>query len=190
MTSGNPFYVVETLRTGRDQVPRSALDAVLARVAGLESGARDAINAAALMGAVIEPWLLERAAPATPQLVDELVARGLLIADGATLRFRHEIARRAVASAVPGHRQPSIHARVLAELLAAGCSDHARLAFHAEAAGDEAAALEHATLAGRPPSLGRTRRRPRSSSERCGSPPGSRPRREPAATAPWPTSCR
>jgi DNA-binding CsgD family transcriptional regulator/tetratricopeptide (TPR) repeat protein len=149
VTGGNPFYVTETLRTGLDQVPRSAVDAVLARVAGLGPGARDVLHAAALIGSVVEPWLLERAADCPPSTVDELVDRGLLAADGAVLRFRHEIARRAVAQEIPAHRQPAIHARLLAALLAAGSTDHARLAFHAEAADDAAATLEHATLAGR-----------------------------------------
>ena len=149
VTGGNPFYVTETLRTGLDQVPRSAVDAVLARVAGLGHGARDVLHAAALIGSVVEPWLLEQAADCPPSVVDELVDRGLLAADGAVLRFRHEIARRAVAQDIPAHRQPAIHARLLTALLAAGCTDHARLAFHAEAAGDNAATLEHATLAGR-----------------------------------------
>ena len=149
VTGGNAFYVTETLRTGLDQVPRSAVDAVLARVAGLGPGARDVLHAAALIGSVVEPWLLERAADCPPSLVDELVDRGLLTADGAVLRFRHEIARRAVAQEIPAHRQPAIHARLLAALLAAGSTDHARLAFHAEAAGDDPATLEHATLAGR-----------------------------------------
>ena len=149
VTGGNAFYVTETLRTGLDQVPRSAVDAVLARVAGLGPGARDVLHAAALIGSVVEPWLLEQAADCPPSTVDELVDRGLLTADGAVLRFRHEIARRAVAQEIPAHRQPAIHARLLAALLAAGCTDHARLAFHAEAAGDDPATLEHATLAGR-----------------------------------------
>ena len=149
VTGGNPFYVTETLRTGLDQVPRSAVDAVLARVAGLGPGARDVLHAAALIGSVVEPWLLEQAADCPPSVVDELVDRGLLTADGAVLRFRHEIARRAVAQDIPAHRQPAIHARLLAALLAAGGTDHARLAFHAEAAGDDPATLEHATLAGR-----------------------------------------
>jgi len=65
------------------------------------------------------------------------------------LRFRNEIARRAVEQAIPGHRQPEIHARILAALRDAGCEDHARLAFHAEGAGEQPAALHHATLAGR-----------------------------------------
>jgi len=149
VTGGNPFYVTETLRTGLDQVPRSAVDAVLARVARLGQGARDVLHAAALIGSVVEPWLLEQAADCPPSVVDELVDRGLLTADGAVLRFRHEIARRAVAQDIPAHRQPAIHARLLAALLAAGSTDHARLAFHAEASGDAPATLEHATLAGR-----------------------------------------
>jgi tetratricopeptide (TPR) repeat protein len=149
VTGGNPFYVTETLRTGLGRVPRSAVDAVLARAAGLGPGAHDVLHAAALIGSVVEPWLLEQAADCPPSTVDELVDRGLLAADGAVLRFRHEIARRAVAQEIPAHRQPAIHARLLAALLAAGSTDHARLAFHAEAAGDDPATLEHATLAGR-----------------------------------------
>ena len=149
VTGGNPFYVTETLRTGLDRVPRSAADAVLARVAGLGQGARDVLRAAALIGSVVEPWLLEQAADCPPSVVDELVDRGLFTADGAVLRFRHEIVRRAVAQDIPAHRQPAIHARLLAALLAAGSTDHARLAFHAEASGDAPATLEHATLAGR-----------------------------------------
>jgi DNA-binding CsgD family transcriptional regulator len=149
VTGGNPFYVVEALHTGLDRVPQSARDAVLARAARLGPGASDALHLAALTGSVVEPWLLEQAAGATPEVVDELAGCGLLVADGAALRFRHEIARRAVEAAVPGHRRPAIHARVLAALLDAGCEDQARLAFHAEAAGDGPAALHHATLAGR-----------------------------------------
>jgi len=149
VTGGNPFYVVEVLRTGLDRVPRSARDAVLARTARLGPRAGQALHTAALTGSVVEPWLLEQAAGATPEAVDQLTGSGLLVADGAALRFQHEIARRAVEQAIPGHRRPAIHARVLAALLGAGVEDHARLAFHAEAAGDGPAALHHATLAGR-----------------------------------------
>jgi DNA-binding CsgD family transcriptional regulator/tetratricopeptide (TPR) repeat protein len=149
ITGGNPFYVVEALHAGPDQVPRSARDAVLARAARLGPRARDTLHAAALIGSVVEPWLLERVAGTTPEKVDELADRGLLAADGPALRFRHELARRAVEQAIPGYRRPAIHARILAALSAAGCEDNARLAFHAEAAGDGPAALRHATLAGR-----------------------------------------
>jgi DNA-binding CsgD family transcriptional regulator/tetratricopeptide (TPR) repeat protein len=148
VTGGNPFYVTEVMQTGLDRVPQSARDAVLARAARLGPPARGVLYVAALIGATVEPWLLERAAATSPEMVDELAECGLLVADGAALRFRHEIARRAVEEAIPGHRVPAIHARILAALRDTGCEDHAQLAFHAEAAGDRSAALHHATLAG------------------------------------------
>ena len=148
-TGGNPFYVTEVMQTGLDRVPPSARDAVLARAARLGPQASGVLYAAALIGATVQPQLLERAAATSPEMVDELAESGLLVADGATLRFRHEIARRAVEEAIPGHRRPAIHARILAALRDTGCEDHAQLAFHAEAAGERPAALRHATLAGR-----------------------------------------
>ena len=149
VTGGNPFYVAEVMQTGLDRVPQSARDAVLARAARLGPPARGVLNVASLIGGTVEPWLLERAAGTSPETVDELADAGLLIPEGTALRFRHEIARRAVEEAIPGHRRPAIHARILAVLRDTGCEDHARLAFHAEAAGDRSAALHHATLAGR-----------------------------------------
>jgi DNA-binding CsgD family transcriptional regulator/tetratricopeptide (TPR) repeat protein len=148
-TGGNPFYATEVMQTGLDRVPPSARDAVLARAARLGPQALGVLHVATLIGATVEPWLLEQAAATSPEMVDELAESGLLVADGAALRFRHEIARRAVEEAIPGHRLPAIHARILAALRGNGSEDHARLAFHAEAAGDRAAALHHATLAGR-----------------------------------------
>lgn len=149
VTGGNPFFLGEVLRTGLDRVPPSARDAVLARADRIGPTARQVLSVASLIGAVVEPAVLERAADATPDLVDELAQSGLLAADAAALRFRHEIARRAVESAIPAHRRPGIHAAILAALLGTGSDDHARLAFHAEAAIDDAATLHHATLAGR-----------------------------------------
>jgi tetratricopeptide (TPR) repeat protein len=46
-------------------------------------------------------------------------------------------------------RRSGLHARILQGLRDLGCDDNARLAFHAEEAGDGPAALEHAALAGR-----------------------------------------
>lgn len=149
VTGGNPFFLGEVLRTGLDRVPPSARDAVLARADRIGPQARQVLSVASLIGAVVEPAVLERAADATPDLVDELARSGLLAADATALRFRHEIARRAVESAIPAHRRPGIHAAILAALLGTGSDDHARLAFHAEAAVDDTATLHHATLAGR-----------------------------------------
>jgi len=149
LTGGNPFYVTEVLAAGMSEVPTSARDAVLARAARLTASAREVLDVAALSGTRVELPLLAEVTGCAPPVLDELLASGLLTADGHGLRFRHEIARLAVAQAVPAHRRAEAHRRILAALRADGGSDDARLAFHAEAAGDTAAVLEYAPRAGR-----------------------------------------
>jgi DNA-binding SARP family transcriptional activator len=147
LTGGNPFYVSEVLRAGTAAVPTCVRDAVFARAARLGPAAREVLGMAALIGARLEPRLLESVAGDVPGVVDDLLTSGLLITDGTWLRFRHELARRAVAESVPPHRAEDVHALVLATLERDGCDDEARLAFHAEAAGDGAAVLRYAPAA-------------------------------------------
>ena len=146
LTGGNPFYVTEVVQSGMGEVPPSARDAVLARVARLSAGAREVLEAAALIGARIELSLLELVADCPPAVLDELLGSGLLAGDGAGLKFRHEIIRLAVESGLTAHRCGLIHARILAALREVG-GDDAQLAFHAEAAGDGPAVLRHASAA-------------------------------------------
>jgi len=149
LTGGNPFYVTEVLRAGMAQVPASARDAVLARAAGLSADARQLLEVAALTGARAEPRLLEAATGCPPLAVDELLAGGLLTADGGWLRFRHEIARLAVEQAIPARRRAAIHGQILTALRSSGPWDEAQLAFHAEEADDVAAVLRYAPAAAR-----------------------------------------
>ena len=78
-----------------------------------------------------------------------MLASGLLTGDGAALRFRHEIVRLAVAEAIPTHRRGPIHASILGSLRRSGGDDDARMAFHAERAGDGPAVLRYAPAAAR-----------------------------------------
>src|SRR3984957_12531823 len=146
ITGGNPFYVHEVLDAGLGEVPGSARDVVLARAARLEPKARETLEAAALIGGTVDERLIRHvvARPAGP----EVISSGLM-ADQPVLRFRHEIARQAIEQAVPSARRSELHARILQGLRALGCDDDARLAFHADEAGDGPAALEHAAAAGR-----------------------------------------
>ena len=145
LTGGNPFYVTEMLEAGTHGVPLSARDATLSRTGRLSDTARQVLETAALMGVRIDAGLL---ADRQSEL-DELSASGLLVDEGIGLRFRHEIARLAIAQEIPAHRQALIHARILNALRAGGSRDDARMAFHAEGAGDEEAVVRHASLAAR-----------------------------------------
>ncbi|MBO3745012.1 AAA family ATPase [Streptosporangiaceae bacterium NEAU-GS5] len=149
LTGGNSFYVTEVLQADARAVPTSARDAVLARAARLTPPSRAVLDAAALTGSRVDLRLLESITECTPAIVDELLACGLLVADGTWVRFRHEIARLAVAQAIVSHRGAVIHRRILDALRARGCDDDALMAFHAQAAGDDAAVLRHAQAAAR-----------------------------------------
>ncbi|MEO6513043.1 MAG: AAA family ATPase [Nocardioides sp.] len=148
LTGGNPFFVAEVLCSEGDELPASARDAVLARAARLSAGGRHVLDAAALMGERIEPALLRTVTDAAPDVLDEPVAAGLLVADGAVLRFRHEIARRAVEHEIGPHTAADVHGRILAELIGSHVEDDSRLAHHAEGAGDAEATVRHARRAG------------------------------------------
>jgi DNA-binding CsgD family transcriptional regulator/tetratricopeptide (TPR) repeat protein len=149
LTGGNPFYITEVLRSGLETLPASARDAVLARLARLAPEARGALEVAALMGVRVDPLLLRSVTGCPLAVVEAIVASGLVGEDGDWLRFRHEIVRLAVEHSVPGYRRGVIHAAILAALLQDGCDDDARLAFHAEAAGDVPAVLTYAPSAAR-----------------------------------------
>jgi len=154
-TGGNPFYVTEVLAAGHGEVPATVRDAVLARVARLPAAAREVTAAAAVLGRRADIGLLTAVAGEPAAAVDDCVSRGVLVADGAGVSFRHELARLAVEQSLPQAQRAALHGRALAELTARGSADHRRLAHHAAGCGNRAAVLEHAPrAAGRAARLG------------------------------------
>src|SRR4051794_17912587 len=154
LTAGNPFLVTEVLESGAQEVPPSAREAVLARVARLSIDARKTLEAAAVIGSRVEVALLRKAANAnsgvdSADAIDECLTAGALLSEPDGFRFRHEIARRAVEEALPAHRRTELHQSVLNLLIDTGNQDDARMAHHAEVAGDSAAVLEYAPRAAR-----------------------------------------
>jgi DNA-binding CsgD family transcriptional regulator len=148
-TAGNPFFVTEVLAAGGGEMPGTVRDAVLARAAGLSRAARRALDAVAIVPQPVEVWLLESLLGADIEHLDECLASGMLRSDERAIAFRHELARHAVEEAIPAHRSVALHRRVLAGLRQPpeGRPEAARLAHHAEAAGDAAAVLEFAPAA-------------------------------------------
>jgi len=149
-TGGNPFFVVEALAAGEETIPVTVRDAVLARAARLSPDARALLGAAAVVPQRVELWLLEELTGAAPAPVDECVGAGMLVADGSGVAFRHELARLAIEESLPPHRRLHLHRRALAALATPpdGVLDFARLAHHADAAGDVGAVLRFAPAAG------------------------------------------
>ena len=156
-TNGNPFFVVEALAAGSDAIPETVRDAVLARAARLGAEARALLDAVAVTPPVTELWLLRALTPEQEEHLDECLASGMLRSEPRGVAFRHDLARLAVEEEVAPLRREELHRRALAALAdpPAGSLDLARVAHHAEAAGDAAAVLRYApAAAARAASLG------------------------------------
>ena len=149
-TAGNAFFLTEVLAAGERDIPPTVRDAVLARTARLST------TAAALLGAVsvsrphAELWLLEALA-AEDELarLEECLGSGMLTPTAGGVAFRHELARMTIEESLAPYRRAALHRDALAALLAppGGAPDPARLAHHAEAAGDADAVLRFAPAA-------------------------------------------
>jgi DNA-binding CsgD family transcriptional regulator len=145
LTGGNPFYVTEALAAD-EGIPPTVRDAVLARASDLSPGGWALLEAVAVCPGEAELELLRETEPDGLVASDECLEAGILEAVPAALRFRHELARLAVADAIAPNRLVDLHRGTLAAL-AARRADPSRLAHHAEAAGDADATVTHASAA-------------------------------------------
>jgi DNA-binding CsgD family transcriptional regulator/tetratricopeptide (TPR) repeat protein len=145
-TGGNPFFVTEVLAAVDAEIPNTVRDAVLARAARLSSQARDLLDAVAAVPPRGETWLLEALAPEAIDRVEDCLASGMLSSDPEGVVFRHELARLAIEESLPSDRRVILHRKALGALAnpPTGSPDLARLAHHAEAAGDAEAVLRFA----------------------------------------------
>jgi DNA-binding CsgD family transcriptional regulator/tetratricopeptide (TPR) repeat protein len=148
-TGGNAFFVVEALAAGGEDVPPTVRDAVFARAARLSPEARRLLEAVAVVSSHAAHRLLEALVGPDVEAIDECIAGGILEADAAGVGFRHELARLAIEETIAPSRKRELHRRALAALTApaAGAPDLARLAHHAELAGDVEAVLRFAPAA-------------------------------------------
>jgi DNA-binding CsgD family transcriptional regulator/tetratricopeptide (TPR) repeat protein len=148
-TGGNPFYVTEVLAAGGERLPESVRDAVLARVAHLSEPALRLLEAAAIVPGQVELWLLQELAGQLADHLDECLASGVLATGATHVAFRHELSRVAVEERISPHRRLDLHQAAIAALASKDPPDPARLAHHAEAAGDGEHVLVWAPLAAR-----------------------------------------
>jgi DNA-binding CsgD family transcriptional regulator len=148
VTQGNPFFVTELLAGDPRTLPASVRDAVLARVAPLPPAARDVIELASVSPTQIEVEVLDAVVDDPRASIALCTAAGLLGLDGGALRFRHELARRAVEASLSPGRAAALHATVFDALSARGATV-VRLVHHAARAGLSGAVLALAPQAAR-----------------------------------------
>jgi DNA-binding CsgD family transcriptional regulator/tetratricopeptide (TPR) repeat protein len=145
-TGGNPFFVIEVLAGESEEIPATVKDAVLARSMRLSPSARALLEAAAVVPQRAELWLLEALAGAAVGAADECVSAGMLVPEGDGVVFRHELARLSLESSMGPGRKAHLHRQALTAISGrpGHAMDFARLAHHAEAAGDGDAVVRFA----------------------------------------------
>jgi DNA-binding CsgD family transcriptional regulator len=148
VTGGNAFYVTEVI-AGGESLPASVQDAVIARVARLEHQSREVVEAVSIAPRSLGVEQAMHLIGANTRQVDAAVAAGVILGDGANLRFRHDLARSAVEKSIPPARRFALHREMIAHLLHEEPPDNARLAHHAIAAEEPDLILEYAPRAAR-----------------------------------------
>lgn len=158
LTGGNAFLVVEAIQSwplAAGAAPASVRDAVLARTARLGERTRPVLEVATLLGPVVETDIVQAVVErlgtdgAVEPALDDLVGAGVLVTEERMLRHRHELTRLAVEAEIPAHRRVAVHGAIVGVLLSRGEADPARLAHHADGAGDSEVVLQHAPRAAR-----------------------------------------
>jgi DNA-binding CsgD family transcriptional regulator len=150
LTGGNPFFINEVLAAAPDAIPGSVRAAVRGRLARLSDAGVAVVEALAVLSTSAPPDLVGELARDAPEGLREAIDRGLLTVTGPVVAFRHELARMTVLDAVPSFRRVLLHRSVLAALLKKELEDDqlALVVEHAVQAGDDAAVLAYAPLAG------------------------------------------
>lgn len=133
MTGGNPLLV--TAFAEADAGDGSSLnDLVAARLNRLTAQTRSDLRALAVVAAAIPFDLARHLVLDADRAVSEAERRGFLTVTSSGIRFRHELIRRAIETALPGSERMALNQRVL-ESLEEG-TDRAVVAHHAREAGD------------------------------------------------------
>jgi DNA-binding CsgD family transcriptional regulator len=150
LTGGNAFYVTEILAAGRDgpggdALPHSVAEAVWGRLARLSDVGRDTAYAAAVCGPRAESALVRTICPDAQAGLSECLRAGVLVAEDDMVGFRHELARRATLDQIPDLERRVLHKQAMAALAGPSAEPDrmAALAFHADQANDDDAAVRY-----------------------------------------------
>lgn len=148
-TGGNPFFVTQVLATGNAlDVPYAVRDVITERLGRLRDDDRRFVQLASVLGRA-DRTVLKGVFPDVDKRLDAAIAVGLMRSDGGGAVFFHDLAREAVIGTIAEHQLSALHKEVLVALIRAGSTDVARLAAHAEQAGDAEAIVQFAPQAAR-----------------------------------------
>lgn len=137
ITGGNPFFVTELLGSG-EAMPDSIKDSIRGTLSRLSPQARNLVELVSVTPTRVRMQVVRRILGDVVDLVEECERRRILEVRGEALRFRHELARRAVEGDLEEIRRRDLNLAVLEACEAVGeplsrCAHHARRAHDPDA---------------------------------------------------------
>lgn len=148
LTRGNSFFVTEVVSQDGHSLPATVRDAVLARVADLDTAARELADLLACVPGSIPDVLLPALGVGIGPL-RTLDAAGLIARDRRGITYRHDICRLAIGGAIPPGGEVALHRRMIEAFETQLDPDPAVLAHHALEAGDDGRVFRYAARAAR-----------------------------------------
>ena len=149
LTAGNPFLVTEALAVEGGVPTEAVRDSTLARASRLCESARVVLEAVSLFPRHAETAVVADLVKGSIDTgLDDCVEKGMLSLEGGLVQFRHELARRAIEASIAPARRRALHQKVVEVLRRRTDARASEIAHHAERAGDSAALLKFAQLAG------------------------------------------
>ncbi len=144
---GNPFYLNEVLAASGAGVPPTVRDAVIARVTVLPEPSRRAVELLSVVPTSADLALLESVlGRSVSDALGHAERAGIVSSSGGHVRFRHELARRAVESSLPGSVRTELNRQVLHRLVDTGAAA-SRVVHHAVTAADGPVLVRYACVA-------------------------------------------
>ena len=147
LTRGNPYFVTELVGSADAvNVPRTVVDAVMARMNRLDDVTREQVEQLAVIPSAVSSAELARLVPGGARVLRSAEERGLLTVRPDGIQFRHELTRRAIIDSLSASRRIELNARVL-DVLRETDADAGRIVSHAIEAGDVDVIIQWAPLA-------------------------------------------
>ncbi|MCL4393946.1 MAG: AAA family ATPase, partial [Chloroflexi bacterium] len=154
-TAGNPYFLIELIRAGTDQVPPALTELIRGRVDRLPESARQVLQAAAVLAPEFDFATLRRTSgrgeEETRQALDALLSASVLVEHGTRYEFSHPLVATVVADSLSGARRAFLNRRAAEALEAIHAGRLPQIAgqltAHYVQAGDAARAARYAEMA-------------------------------------------
>lgn len=150
LTDGNPYLATELIASaGRDGVPASVIDGVLARLRRLAPDAQAIVEQLAVFPRAQPGALIDTLGAGAWRAVATAERGGLLVVGRGLVRFRHELTRQAVLDSLGGARRVELERAALRALDVIGTADLSQLVHHAVACDDDTTLARYGPAAAR-----------------------------------------